>query len=230
MENAIKAFYMAAGLLIALMVISAGVYVFRNGARLGATYESTVSTEQVSKFNSQFEVYGKKTNQTTEAAQGYSFVEKGNTASDIITCANLAMSINSQNEYDMQNAVEVVVVIDSHTKYYVYPIENQPKNSFIKSLNLETAKTTSSFTGTNSLDFYEFLKEYTQVRIVDVSSTEYNSTSETIYKYYFDVDADENGVANQGLTYSDVTGKITKIVFTINPTEHFDDTTWTDAR
>ena len=64
-----------------------------------------------------------------------------------------------------------------------------------------------------------------------INSDNYKSTAETIYKYYFDVDKDENGVANQAITVSELTGKINKIVFTLNPTEHFDDTTyWTETR
>ena len=75
--------------------------------------------------------------------------------SDIITCANLAMSINEKNDYDEKNHVQVIVVIDAHTKYSIYPIENQPKNRFIKNMNLSTAKAVTDFTDSNSYDFYD---------------------------------------------------------------------------
>lgn len=236
MENAIKALYMGVGMLIAVMVLGVLVYMFRNGARLGASYEGSVNTAQVRSFNSQFDIYAKITNQATDAADGYAFIEKGNTVSDIITCANLAMSINEKNDYDEKNNVQVIVVIDAHTKYSIYPIENQPKNRFIKTMSLSTAKTVSNFTDSNSLDFYDFLKKYGKVQIVDINTGDinhYNSSSETIYEYYFDVDKDENGVSNQALSYFETTGKINKIVFTLNPTEHFDLTSnpyWTEAR
>jgi hypothetical protein len=185
-------------------------------------YETSVSTEQVNKFNTKFDIYAKVTQQTS-ADYGYSFIEKGNTASDIITCANSAMSINSTNDYDLQNSVEVEVDIGSDS-YHIYPISNQPENRFIKNKTLEASKTTSTFDDINSMDFYDFLKEYSSVRIVDIASTRYSSTAETIYQYYFNVD--ENG-----LTYSEVTGKITKIVFKIYTTRNFDDTTlWKNAK
>ena len=233
MENAIKAFYMGVGMLIAVMVLGVLVYMFRNGARLGASYESSVNTAQVRSFNSQFDIYAKITNQAPESADGYAFIEKGNTVSDIITCANLAMSINEKNDYDEKNHVQVIVVIDAHTKYSIYPIENQPKNRFIKNMNLSTAKAVTDFTDSNSYDFYDFLKKYGKVQIVDISSSNYTAQAESIYEYYFDVDKDENGVSNQGLTYFEKTGKINKIVFTLNKTEHFDLTAnpyWTEAR
>ena len=233
MENAIKAFYMGVGMLIAVMVLGVLVYMFRNGARLGASYESSVNTAQVRSFKSQFDIYAKITNQTTDAADGYAFIEKGNTVSDIITCANLAMSINEKNDFDEKNHVQVIVVIDAHTKYSIYPIENQPKNKFIKNMSLSTAKAVTNFTEANSFDFYDFLKKYGKVQIVDINSTNHNTQAETIYEYYFDVDKDENGVPNQALSYFETTGKINKIVFTLNPTEHFDLTSnpyWTEAR
>ena len=98
---------------------------------------------------------------------------------------------------------------------------------------LSTAKATSTYTDSNSLDFYKFLKEYSKVKIVDIKSANFESNSETIYEYYFDVDKDENGNPNKGLSYSETTGKIDKIVFTLNKTEHFDLTAnpyWTEAR
>lgn len=232
MENALKALYMAAGLLIGVMVISVLVYIFRNGARLGENYELNTENLQTIKFNNQFNNYAKVTNQTSYASEGYSFIEKGCTASDVITCANLAMSINKQNDYDERNMVQIIVVLDASTKYYIHSMPNQPRNRFVKNLLLnDTTKQITDFNDTNSLDFYEFLKKYNEVRIVDINSDNYKSTAETIYKYYFDVDKDENGVANQAITVSELTGKINKIVFTLNPTEHFDDTTyWTETR
>ena len=229
MENAIRAFYIGAGLIIAVMVLSVLVYMFRNGARLGASYELSVERNQITKFNGQFDAYAKVTNQLSSAADGYSFIEKGNTASDIITCANLAMSVNEQNDYDERNMLQVIVVT-AHDTYAIYPIENQPKNKFIKNMTLATARTITDFSDTNTLDFYDFLKEYNKVRIVDIQSDNYRSRSpETIYQYYFDVNEDENGVENQGLSYSETTGRIDKIVFTLNPTEHFEETDlWID--
>lgn len=238
MENATRAFYMAAAMLIAVMIMGVMFYVFRNGARLGATYEGRVHTTQVLSFNRQFDVYGKVTNQTG-SEDGYSFIEKGNTASDVITCANLAMSINKENDYDERNNVQVIIDCDEpgvpdgfRGTYYVYPIPNQPKNVFIKDIGLSSARSITDFTEANSLDFYKFLKAYNNIRMVNIESSTYSSSHETVYQYYFDVGEDENGVANQGLTYNEDSGKINKIVFKVFITDNFDDYTgpWTEAR
>lgn len=224
MDNAVKAMYIAAGTLIALMILSALVYLFRNGARLGQSYEQTQITAQVVKFNSQFDAYSKITNQLTSASDGYSFIVKGNTASDIITCANLAMSFNEENDYDTINSLQVIVMCGGD-KYAVYPIPNQPKNKFIKNKTLEDARSRTNFNDNEVLDFNEFLKMYNNVRIVDIVSDRFTSKGESIYEYYFDVDKDENG-SNSGnaMTYSKATGKVDKIVFTRVKTEHFDNT------
>ena len=234
MENAVKAFYMGAAMIIAVMVLGVWIYVFKNGARLGAQYEGSIHASQVLKFNSQFNRYVKTTNQTG-SEYGYSFIEKGNTASDIITCANLAQSINKENDYDNRNNVTVIVNCKSYGPddvrgyyYYIFPFKDQPKTSFIKSsspMNINSAKSIAKFNDTNSMDFYKFLKAFSNVRIVDIDAgANYKSTGETIYEYYFDVDKDEEGHADQGITYFETTGKIDKIVFTVTKrTDNYDD-------
>lgn len=208
MDNAVKAMYIAAGTIIALMVFSVLVYMFRNGARLGQTYEQTQITAQVVKFNGQFDAYTKVTSQQG-SDYGYAFIEKGNTASDVITCANLAFSVNEANDYDERNSLTVEVRCGSDS-YYVYPIKNQPKNKFIKNKSFDAVKSQTDFNDSETEDFYDFLKEYNNVKIVDIASANYNSTAETIYEYYFDVDPEVDG----NLQQNDVTGKVNKIVFT----------------
>ncbi len=204
MENAVQAFYMAAATIIALMVLSVLVYMFRTGARLGENYEITQQTAGVVKFNGQFDVYSKITNQLPDANSGYSFVTKGNTASDIISCANLAMSVNKTNDFDNENHLQIIVDCGSE-KYSVYPVEKAPRDSFLINTSYEAAKGMSSFDDT--LKFYRFLKQYNEARMVDIVSPGYTSYGETIYKYYFDVSEDEDGNEGQGLTYSEVTRK-----------------------
>jgi len=54
MENASKALLIAAGILIALLVISIGVYLFANYRNLGSSYEQTLQTSQKQRFNVNF--------------------------------------------------------------------------------------------------------------------------------------------------------------------------------
>ncbi len=206
MENAVQAMYMAAGTIIALMVLAVLVYMFRTGARMGENYEITQQTAQVVKFNSQFDAYTKKTDQLADVSYGYSFVTKGNTASDIISCANLAMSVNKTNDFDNDNHLQIVVDCGG-TTYSVYPVEKAPRDAFLINTSFDAAKGRSSFEDDETLKFYRFLKQYNAARMVDIVSTNYTSYGETIYQYYFDVDEDEDGNAGQGITYSEITRK-----------------------
>lgn len=225
MENAIKAMYMGAGLIIGVLVLGVLLYMFRSGARVGETYEFQKSTEQLQAFNAQFENYEHESEQMNSAAYGYSFISKGNTPSDVVSCANLAFDVNHKHDYDLQNGVQVKVEIGTE-EYFIYPFAVQRKNRFIKGLSFNSVRNTDALGGEISesdyYNFYEFLKEYNNVRIVNVSSTNYNSVSETIYQYYFDVD-------DNGIEYNEVTGKVNSITFRMYETKEYNnDTYWFD--
>ena len=228
MENAVKAIYIAAGMLLGVMILSVLVYIFRQGASLGRNYDIDRQTEQITAFNSQFEKYTGVALQRKNLSKedyGYSFEEKSNIPSDVVTCANLAYNINRKNEYDVVNHVKVIVKINTNT-YYIYPYESQPKNCFLtinETAAKNAAKNSISNTDTSKCkSFYDFLREYNDVKIVNISAKKYNSSGESIYRYYFDVDEDENGHKGMGIQYSDVTGKVNKIVFKAVPTAEFD--------
>lgn len=227
MENSVKALYIAAGMLFGVMILSVWVYIFRQGASLGQFYEADRNTERIQAFNSQFEKYDLSTIQRS-AAYGYSFEEKGNTASDVITCANLVYNINKKNDFDERNSVEMIVKIGG-TKYYVHSAEYQPKEFFLVDESKETARSKTSeydITSNKCKSFNEFLQEYNKVKIVNIAVPspyqELSTSAETIYKYYFDIDKDESGTAGEGIQYSEITGKVNKIVFTLYETEEFD--------
>lgn len=224
MENATKALYIAGGMLLGVMILSALVYVFRSGASLGQSYEADKLTQQITAFNSQFDKYVGVTIQSNRTNYGYAFEQKGNIPSDVVTCANLAYNINKKNDYDNVNKVSVIVVVGSK-KFYIHPLEMQPKNHFLIDIDEAHAKSmTSVDTSNNSIckNFYDFLQQFNEVKIVNITSDNYNSSGETIYKYYFDVNNDENGNQGQGIHYSDITGKIDKIVFTAVETKKYD--------
>ena len=91
MENASKALYMAAAILISIMLVGIFVYIFRAGARTGEKYEQKQAEEQLQLFNSKFEYYNKK----------------NNTISDMITVANLAIDTNEKISYNSQKTVAI---------------------------------------------------------------------------------------------------------------------------
>ncbi len=57
MENASKALLMAAGVLIGLMIISLGVYVFTSYSQTSKEIHQKVSEQQLVQFNSEYDVY-----------------------------------------------------------------------------------------------------------------------------------------------------------------------------
>ena len=130
---------------------------------------------------------------TKQNADG-SFNEKGNIPSDVISCANLAYNINRKNEFDSVNKVEVFVKCNGKT-FEVSANKLQPNNAFL-----------------DGTTFNQFLQDYSDIKIV----SKFGVANETVYKYYFDVD-------QEGINYSDVTGKVDSITFTANETENFDD-------
>ena len=201
MDNSVKALYIAAGMLLGVMILSVWVYIFSQGASLGRNYDADKKTEQITAFNGQFDKYIGKAKQN-DSDKGYSFEEKSNVASDIVTCASLAYDINRKNDYDVENHVEIVVEMPSSKTYHIYPDERQSKDAF----------SITSFS--NKISFSKFLKDYSNVKIVNITSSRYNSSSEAIYQYYFDLDASK-------LEYSEITGKIKKVTFTVYETRKF---------
>ena len=64
MENASKALLMAAGVLIGLMVISLGVYLFTQFGGTSAQIHNNIEESQIAQFNSQFTAYQARDNVT----------------------------------------------------------------------------------------------------------------------------------------------------------------------
>ena len=54
MENASKAMLISGGVLIAMLVISIGVYLFANYSNIGSSYEQKMESTEIQKFNVNF--------------------------------------------------------------------------------------------------------------------------------------------------------------------------------
>ena len=123
MENASQALFMAAGVLIAIMVISIGVYLFSSASRITESYETTMSATEIQKFNNQFEKYSKQPKYVKEISENnfeyksrVSSSEKNeyvfcdyNTISDVVSAINLAYNINANNNYDQGSGIQVSI-------------------------------------------------------------------------------------------------------------------------
>ena len=88
MENASKALIMAAGILIGVLVLSLGVYLFTSFGNSAAQIQKENEINALNKFNSQFTVY-----------QG----RKDLTIYDILTVANYASENNKNYNLDSRN-------------------------------------------------------------------------------------------------------------------------------
>ena len=83
MENASKALLISGGILIAMLVISIGVYLFANSADLGSSYEQTMQATEIQKFNVNFTKFEGR---------------KDITIHEIITLANFAKQYEEKEE------------------------------------------------------------------------------------------------------------------------------------
>lgn len=90
MENASKALLIAGGVLLAIMIISLGVYLFANFGGVTAQIGKNVEESQISKFNSQF---------TTNEGK------KNVTIYDVVSMANLATQNNQQYGFQKQESL-----------------------------------------------------------------------------------------------------------------------------
>lgn len=87
MENASKALLIAGGVLLSILIISLGVYLFANFGGVTAQIGQNVDENQVNQFNSQFTVNEAKDNVTIY---------------DIVSMANLATQNNKQYGFQKQ--------------------------------------------------------------------------------------------------------------------------------
>lgn len=188
MENAIKALYMAIGVLIGILVLTLFVYVFSQGRK----YMTSVNDEETSRiaqeYNSKLLVYVKDKNKINDDIY--------NSVYDIISACNLAYDINKQYDFDNKTNLEIVMNIGgtSHTLIS----KDLQKNKTLKKrgeINYDGLKNIS------------YLLEEDSIVGETLNTLERNvDNSETEYKYKFD------GVAGY-----DSNGKINKIIFTYYP-------------
>ena len=88
MENASKALFIAAGVIIAIMVISLGVYLFITFGQAASDTHEQVREYQLNQFNSQYTKYDKRSDLTIY---------------DVVTVANMATKNNISNELTNAN-------------------------------------------------------------------------------------------------------------------------------
>lgn len=217
MENALKAFYMAAGLLIAIMVLGLFIYLFRTGARVGENYDLKKSQEQIDQFNSKFEVYAKPIEENDKG-----ILYAGNTIFDVITASNLAYDINEKNYNDNKNRVEIQIdgLKGNQSLSIGIALDGEDnvlrKNSFFKSKIDNITVTTETVLMDDILISTDIVNNG---KITDATLNLKTDNgiplNRIVYRYYFD--------CSEGISYSEESGKVNKMVFTVKENTKFDE-------
>ncbi len=99
MENASNALLMAAGILIGILILSLGAFLFIDFSQTSRETQEIIARNQITQYNVQFTIYSDRDDITIH---------------DIITIANLAKENNeSYKDYtDFENSYKIQVILD----------------------------------------------------------------------------------------------------------------------
>lgn len=199
MENASKALYMAAGVLIGMMILGVFVYLFRTGGNMSQKYDEKQLQNQLQLFNSKFENYYKN----------------NNTIMDMISVTNLAFDINKENDYNPQKTVKITIQIE---KYF---LKIDPEKMLASEGTPDELKRNylykSHYFGTNSywrqgqLCVYDLLEKnknelHLEDSLMDTGDTLSKVNSNRVYKYLFECTE---------MKYDKDTGRVESMIFSL---------------
>lgn len=124
MENASYALKMAAGVLLAVLILSIMTFILNNYTQTQKTILESKKSEKVVEFNEQFQAY--------EKAQMY--------GTDVISCLNLAYSINLENRVwdnmGLSGTSRIIAKGESGLNEKAITVEIYLKNSLKSSIRL----------------------------------------------------------------------------------------------
>lgn len=215
MENAAKALIFAGSVLISLMIIAVGVYIFQKGQNVSNIEYTRSQTVQIQTFNSQFSIYetiwtyGDNFDQTVTNKDGTTTIARYlapsslNTISDVISAANLATSINYQNNYGYNygfletiSAVEIIIDLSSTSnsllkyKYYLIEPSADVQSDCVYGTNSISTELSSEARATRISNFSPDSDNETSCNVLlsalnETKLVQYNNSNYTLYKYYF---------------------------------------------
>ena len=116
MENASNALLMAASVLISIMLISLGTYLFATFGNYSKQINTNLSQTQIDEFNNQFTKY--------EGAPC--------SPHDVVTLVNLAKDINEKNEYEKGQDAYVNIYAKGNKNVVTETSKTDELNNFIK--------------------------------------------------------------------------------------------------
>lgn len=110
MENSSKALVIAAGILIAVLLLSLFVYLYISMNNFSNTYNENISSQKLQAFNAQFEVYNGRDDLTVQ---------------DVVSVASLAKEINTKNEDEK-------IKVNTNVPYLSENMNNSQKFSILR--------------------------------------------------------------------------------------------------
>ena len=99
MENASKALFIAVGVILGVLLLSAMIYMFRQGASVNENYDQKQISLQLELYNSQFEKFDRDNNNII----------------DVISLCNLVFDVNKECDFDKSLSVQLEIKIGSRT-------------------------------------------------------------------------------------------------------------------
>lgn len=138
MENASKALIMAAEILIGIMIISIGVYIFNEMGKYSADTTAQLEAAQLAQYNNQFlKYYG------SEEDDDGNVVPIKCTIHEVIGIANLAQKTNTQNGFEGEQTptdtsayIQIDVKTDSGNFTHLENIEESELINILKNNSL----------------------------------------------------------------------------------------------
>lgn len=135
MENASKALLISGGVLIGMLVISIGVYLFATYSGIGSSYEQTMQTTEIQKFNSNFTKFEGRTDITTyEIATLINFIKQHQEQTGEVIACHFSdtkftlfckkIIINYDNDSTIINLIEKYA---NNSRYEFVSIEYNPE-------------------------------------------------------------------------------------------------------
>lgn len=145
MENASQALIIAGGILIAIIVLSVGIYLFVNYSKVSESYGQSQTNKEINKFNTNFTKYMERTNITAQEiitlknfAESY---DKKNGTKTIVDYPNKKEAddddIKKQSYNDAEFIMEYSLTEKGQLQYYSCKEIEYDKNGRIKSIKFE---------------------------------------------------------------------------------------------
>lgn len=129
MENAAKALLISGGVLIAIIILSIGVYLFSTYRDFGTSYEQTLEANEISKFNSNFIKFEGRTD---------------------ITAQEIVSIINYVKEYEENSEHMINIIVPGYNKDFI----SENSISFITNNTVDNKGNKIEFT-CNPIDYDE---------------------------------------------------------------------------